>query len=54
MEAFKGYSFDYKSIREPLSVDLMGKSHVYSEMNGQNTPPSSPKSKGMCLISNLT
>lgn len=53
MEAFKNYSFDYK-VREPLTVDLMGKNHVFSDLNGQNTPPSSPKSKGMCLISNLT
>lgn len=50
MEAFRNYSFDTKMMREPLTVDLMGKGHVYSDLSVQNTPPSSPKSKGMCVI----
>lgn len=43
METLSNFKMD--KLREPLSVDLLAKSH-YSDIL-QNTPPSSPKSKGM-------
>ncbi|XP_022817126.1 segmentation protein even-skipped-like isoform X2 [Spodoptera litura] len=46
MEALRNFPFDHKSIRGPLSIDVISKSHIYSDL-GQNTPSpsSSPKSK---------
>lgn len=48
MEALRNFPFEHKSIRGPLSVDVISKSHIYSDL-GQSTPSpsSSPKSKGM-------
>ncbi|XP_026760144.2 segmentation protein even-skipped-like isoform X3 [Galleria mellonella] len=45
MEAFINYPMVYKSLHEPLSVELLSKSHFYSDITMQNTPPASPKSK---------
>lgn len=52
MEALRNFPFEHnKSIRGPLSVDVISKSHIYSDL-GQSTPSpsSSPKSKGMFRI----
>lgn len=48
MQAFSNYTFD-QSIRGPLSVDLVSKSH-YGAAGVPITPPSSPKSKGKVYL----
>lgn len=38
----------HKALREPLSLDLA--EDEYTEINIDDTPPSSPKSKGIKII----